>query len=98
MNRIDERLQRLMQAAAKAAPDATGTPPFGLETRVLARWRSGRAEEDPAPLFAFFRHAVLGAGLALALCAAWSFTQAGGSATGDEAARLSYEIQMSLNP
>ena len=49
-------------------------------------------------MFAFFRRAVVGAGLVLVLSAAWSFTQPGGSTAGDEAARLDYDIQMSLNP
>ena len=41
---------------------------------------------------------MLGASLVLVLSAAWSLTQPGGSATGDEAALLDYDIQMSLNP
>ena len=97
MNPIDARLQRLLNAAAKAAPEASITPPLGLETRVLAQWRA-TAEGDSVSVFAFFRHAVVGAGVVLALCAAWSFLQTGGSATGEEAARLDYDIQMSLNP
>jgi hypothetical protein len=98
MKPTDERLQRLLGAAAKAAPAAPEAPPPGLETRVLAQWRAAGAEDDAIPVFAFFRRAALGAGLVLALCAAWSLTQAGGNATGDEAAQLDYNIQMSLNP
>jgi hypothetical protein len=98
MNRTDRILERLFKAAAKASPEAPAAVPLGLETRVLANWRAARAEDDWASLFLFFRRAVVGAGLALVLCAAWSFAQTGGSATGDEAARLNYEIQMSLNP
>ncbi len=97
MRPTDERLQRLFKAAAKAAPEAPSAPPLGLETRVLAHWHAA-VEDDSFSVFAFFRRAVLGAGLVLALCAAWSFTQPGGSVTGDEAARLDYDIQMSLNP
>ncbi len=97
MKPTDERLQRLFKAAAKAAPEAPGAPPLGLETRVLAHWRTA-GEEDAVSVFAFFRRAVLGAGLVLVLCAAWSFLEAGGSVTGDEAARLDYDIQTSLSP
>lgn len=98
MKTIDEKLQRLFRAAAKAAPEQADAPPLGLETRVLANWRAASAEDDNVPVFAFFRRAALGAGLVLALCAAWSFTQTGGSLAADEAAQLDYNIQMSLNP
>ncbi len=94
----DQTLRRLLDAAVKAAPEAPATPPFGLETRILARWRAQSAEDDSVSLFAFLRRATLGAGLVLALCAAWSFARTGGSAIGDEAAQLDNEIQMSLNP
>ena len=98
MTPTDESLKRLLKAAAKAEPSFEAAPAFGLETRVLANWRAGVAGEDAVSLFRFLRRAVLGAGLALALCAAWSLAQTGGTAAGDEAARLNYEIQMSLNP
>ena len=98
MKPTDQTLQRLLNAAAKAAPEAAAAPPLGLETRVLANWRAAGTDDDSVSLFAFFRRAVLGAGLVLVLSAAWSLTQSGGSATGDEAALLDYDIQMSLNP
>ena len=98
MKSSNEKLQRLLQAAAKAAPEAVSAPPLGLETRVLAEWRAAGFEEDEVSIFAFFRRAALGAGLVLVLCAAWSLTQTAGSATGDEAARLDYNVEMSLNP
>jgi hypothetical protein len=98
MKPTDQKLQRLLAAAAKAAPAAAATPPLGLETRVLANWRAGSADDESLSLFAFFRRAMLGASLVLALSAAWSLTQSAGSATGDEAALLDYNIQMSLNP
>ena len=94
----DQTLQRLLKAAAKATPEAAAAPPLGLETRVLAQWRMAGAEDDSISLFAFFRRAVLGASLVLALSAAWSLTRSGGGVTGDEAALLDYDIQMSLNP
>jgi hypothetical protein len=94
----DQTLQRLLNAAAKAAPEAVGAPPLGLETRVLANWRAAGTDDDSVSLFAFFRRAVLGASLVLVLSAAWSLSQSGGTPTGDEAAALDYDIQMSLNP
>ena len=98
MKPTDEQLQRLFNAAAKAAPEATVAPPLGLETRVLAQWRAGRADDESASLFAFFRHAVVGASLVLALSAAWSLSRPTGGAAGDEAALLNYEIQKTLSP
>jgi hypothetical protein len=94
----DQRLQRLLNAAAKAPPESAAAPPLGLETRVLAHWRAATTADDSVSLFAFLRRAMLFAGLALVLSAAWSLTRPGGNATGDEAAMLDYEIQMSLNP
>ena len=98
MKPTDETLQRLLKAAAKAAPESADAPPLGLETRVLAQWRAAGTDDESVSLFAFFRRAMLGAGLVLVLSAAWSLTRSGGSATGDEAALLDYDIQMSLNP
>jgi hypothetical protein len=98
MNSTDQKLQHLLDAAAKAAPAAPAVPPLGLETRILAYWRAGSAEEDTLSLFAFLRRATLGAGLVLALCAAWSFARPGGSLIGDEAAMFDYDLQMTLNP
>ena len=63
MKPSDQSLQRLLDAAAKAAPQAAGAPPFGLETRVLANWRAAQAEDEPPFLFAFLRRAMAGATL-----------------------------------
>jgi hypothetical protein len=98
MKSTDETYRRLLDAAAKAAPEAPVAPPLGLETRILAQWRADSADDDSISLLAFLRRATLGAGLVLALCAAWSIVGAGGGAPGDEAALLNYDIQMSLNP
>ncbi len=98
MKPTDQKLQKLLGAAAKAVLAATAAPPLGLETRLLARWQSAGADDDSLSVFVFFRRAVLGASLVLVLCAAWSLLQPGGSVTGQEAARLDYDIQMSLNP
>jgi len=94
----NETLQRLLNAAAKAAPEAAVAPPLGLETRVLANWRAVGTDDESISVFAFLRRATLGAGLVLVLCAAWSLTQTGAGAAGDEAALLNYDIQTSLTP
>jgi hypothetical protein len=98
MKASDQSLPRLLDAAAKAPPEAIGAPPFGLETRVLAHWRTAQTDEDSAFLFAFLRRATLGASLVLLLSAGWSLSRPSVSPTGEEAAFLDYEIQMSLNP
>jgi len=95
MKTNDETLHRLLKAAAKAVPGVV-TPPLGLETRVLACWRAAAAEDESISLFAFFRRATVGAGLVLALCAAWSLTQTSTTAMGDEAALFDFDLQPSL--
>jgi hypothetical protein len=98
MNPTDARLQKLLNAAAEATSGAPIAPPLGLETRVLAQWRAGTRDDDSAALFAFFRHAMVGASLVLVLSAVWSLSQPTGRVAGDEAALLNYEIQKGLNP
>jgi hypothetical protein len=98
MKATDQTVQRLLNAAAKAAPEAAHAPPLGLETRVLAHWRAAGTDDESVSLFAFLRRAVLGASLVLVLSAAWSLTRSGGNANSDEAAVLDYDIQMSLTP
>ena len=98
MKQTDQTLRRLLAAAAKVPPEPAGAAPPDLENRVLANWRAGRAYDESASLFAFFRHAMVGASLVLVLSAAWSLSHPSGSASGDEAALLDYDIQMSLNP
>ena len=98
MKPTDQMLQRLLDAAAKAPPQAQADAPLGLETRVLAHWRAGKAEDESNSVFVFFRRAVLGASLVLALSAAWSLARVSTGPAGDDAARLDYQIQMSLNP
>jgi hypothetical protein len=98
MKPTDQTLQRLLNAAAKAAPETATAPPLGLETRVLANWQAAGADDESVSLFAFFHRAVLAASLVLVLSAAWSFTRTGDGAIGEEAAVLDYNIQMSLNP
>jgi hypothetical protein len=98
MKPTNETLQRLLNAAAKVPSKAPMAPPLGLETRILAQWREGTAGDDSASLFAIFRHAMVGASLVLALSAVWTLSHPAGSAAGDEATLLNYEIQQSLNP
>jgi len=97
MKPINQSLERLLQAAAQAAPEAAA-PPLGLETRVLANWRASWMDDDSVSLFAILRHAAVCAALVLVLSAAWSLTQNGAGPAGDEAARLDYNIQTSLAP
>ena len=98
MNRTDQTLQKLLAAAAKAPREPADAAPLGLETRVLANWRARATEDESGSLFAFLRHAVLGASLVLALSAAWTFAHRAAGTAGDEATLLNYAIQVSLNP
>ena len=98
MTPIEQTLQRLLNAAAKATPESAVARPLGLETRVLADWRAECGDGESVSLFAFLRRAMLGASLVLVLSAAWILSRSAGNATGDEAALLDYDIQMSLTP
>jgi hypothetical protein len=44
MNPIDDQLARLFRAAAHAEPSRVVAPAYGMETRVLAAWRSRAAD------------------------------------------------------
>ncbi len=45
MNPIDDQLNRLFRAAGKVQPAPLAEPAFGLETRVLAAWRSAQSRD-----------------------------------------------------
>jgi hypothetical protein len=98
MKATDPMFQRLLAAAAKAAPEAAPSPPFGLETRVLAHWRAAAPDDESAFLFAFFRRAMLCATFVFLCSAAWSLTRPAGDLSADEAMLANYDVQMSLNP
>lgn len=98
MRLSDQKLQRLLDAGAKAPPEAVDPAPLGLETRVLAQWQTAPAEDDLVLLCAYFRRATFGAALVLVLIAGWSLTRPRGEDAGDEAAIGTYEIQMGLTP
>ena len=98
MKPIDQSLQRLLNAAAHAPDKLPEAAPLGLETRVLAHWRTGSEEEDVSFLLAFFRRAVFCACLLLALSAAWSLTRPGHDTAADEVALANYPIHVSFWP
>jgi hypothetical protein len=45
MNPADDQLSRLFRSAAQARLDAVSSPAYGLETRVMAAWRSEQSGE-----------------------------------------------------
>jgi hypothetical protein len=60
MNPIDHQLNRLFRAASQAKEESLVTPPYGLETRVMAAWRS-------ASPFGFWDMGLLIRGLVMAV-------------------------------
>ena len=94
----DEKLDRLLRAAAKAPPRGADDIPLGLETRVLAQWRAGVSEDESVFLFTFLRRAALGAAAVLALSVVWSLTQPATDAWGDGSSVATFEHQAGLNP
>lgn len=74
MNSMDRRLDRLLRAAA-LAPAPPAEVALGTESRVLAQWRSRRAEaEDFGPVIWLRRGFALACGLTVVI-AAISLTQ-----------------------
>jgi len=59
MNPIDDQLNRLFRVAAQADTESTPIPPYGLETRIMAAWRT-------APVFSFWDMRLLIRGLIVA--------------------------------
>lgn len=59
MNEVDDQLSRLFAAAKRCRPASEDTLPFGLETRVLAEWRSLRETRFSPCLAPLFRQAVI---------------------------------------
>ena len=59
MNPIDEKLNRLLRAAAGAPRPAAGEAPFGLATRVVAGWRAAGHPDGGDFLLVWFRRAAL---------------------------------------
>jgi hypothetical protein len=50
-------LDRLLRSAAKVGEPALNETPFGLDTRVVATWRSGASRNELADLSRFLRSA-----------------------------------------
>lgn len=88
-------LDRLLRAAAKAAPAPAGPMPGALPTRVLAHVRA--SGEDPlAPGLAMLcRRALVGAALLMAACVAWSVVT---DEPDDEVTVANYAMHADLNP
>jgi hypothetical protein len=64
----------LFQAARVAPQQAPEPMPERLQTRILARWRSGAGADDfMTGLGVIFRRALIGAGVVMLFCIAWSY-------------------------
>jgi hypothetical protein len=76
MKRAANDLDRLLRSAAGAPGDAAAEVPFGFETRVVALWRSGRANgTDMAEMTRFVRRAGAIAAAVLVLAGAGAYRQ-----------------------
>ena|SRR5579884_765275 len=96
MNPIDDKLNRLLKAAASAPKRQTGAAAFVLEARVLGRWRAMRPDDDGEFLLAWFRRAAI-TGCVLAIASlAWTYstqpqTSGGAMAVADSAMQMGVE-------
>lgn len=97
MNTIDQALSRLFKAAARAPRPAVDPVPFGLESRILAQWRSIRPDEDFLLLVGLARRAMICAGLVMIMCIAWGLRGHVTLSSG-AVALANYEINTHLPP
>ncbi len=73
MNNSSNPLDRLLRAAAQAAPRAAGEPSFALESRVLANWQPAAQAGDLETLVLWLRRATIAACLVAFITIAWNF-------------------------
>lgn len=77
---MNDPLDWLLHIAAKSSDDRIiPAPPLGFETRVLAAWRATIGEDEGAGWLAAFRPAIVMAGAAMLVSAAFSWPLPGGS-------------------
>lgn len=72
MNDLDDQLRRLLASARQEDVADKGGLPLGLDTRVMAEWRSLRAGSPTSPFATLYRQAILWS-LGIACVAAISF-------------------------
>jgi len=72
MNPVDRQLDRLLKAASQAPRTDSNGPVFGLETRVLAHWRTASRQVGGEFYVAWFRRAAIFAGLLAMAGLAWN--------------------------
>jgi hypothetical protein len=97
MSRIENQLNRLLQAAARAPKPAPGEPSFALETRVMRDWRAGPAPETGEVLVAWFRRMAIGACVLALASVAWNYQSLAGGGGDDELSIADSAISMGLN-
>jgi hypothetical protein len=83
MNRLDQSLQRLFKAAARAREDAPESLPGHLETRILAQWRSARRGLVPDLWSVMLPRGLLGACAIALACAVWTLRSGAGDSAYD---------------
>ena len=59
MARLDAHLQRLLKMAALVKEDEIVSPPFGFDTRIVARWRELQKMNGTGELVGFVRRVAL---------------------------------------
>lgn len=72
MNRDEHALNRLLKAARQSQHDTPVSPPFVLESKVLAHWRAAKGEDEFALLAGLFRRAVVWAAFVMIVTLGWS--------------------------
>lgn len=93
-----EQLTRLFKAARLAPPAHEPSDiPGHLETRILARWRSGAAEPHGGSYAQLLRWALMGAAALMLVSIAWASTSPADVPATDETV-ANYDLREELTP
>ena len=95
MNRSDQSLKKLLDAASRAQRELPESPPFAIEAAIIAQLRHPHQEDDLASLLRLFRHATIVAAVVVMLSGAWSFL---GDTSNTGATALASYAMMQLPP
>jgi len=97
MNSINEQLQRLLQAAARAPRHLPDEAPLALQSKVLAHWRCGAADLPHLLVLPMLRRAAFCACLVMLLSLAFSYS-AILNPENDEAIMANSAVDLTLLP
>lgn len=97
MNHLDQSLNRLFKAAARAPREDNPALPFAVAAQTLACWRSSTALDETVFLAPLFRRAVIWAGVVMFMSIVWSRFDVRDDPA-DASVRAHYEVALKVLP